>query len=174
MAFGFDRNTQIYDSRVTEEFYIKLLLSFVLIGIPLSPLPNFLVTHYSIKDVIHFWKGKKMNPTAFLFNNCSATKFYWYPFMFPLEDVMHKSIATEHIKLQMKFIVKSRMSPRQVSVFIFIHKTKPKKIADIIYSFVSKFMGVNCHPTLLTDIRQILKRQLKFTLRDINCSTKAL
>lgn len=38
--------------------------------------------------------------------------------MFPLEDVMHKSIATEHIKLQMKFIVKSRMSSRLVSVFI--------------------------------------------------------
>lgn len=73
---------------------------------------------------------EKMNPTALLVNNCSATKFYWYLFMFPLEDVMHKSIATEHIKLQMKFIVKSRMSSRLVSVFIsFINQN-----CSIIYS----------------------------------------
>lgn len=76
----------------------------------------------------HFME--KRNPTALLFNNCSATKFYWYLFMFPLEDVMHKSIATEHIKLQMKFIVKSRMSSRLVSVFIsFINQN-----CSIIYS----------------------------------------
>lgn len=66
---------------------------------------------------------KRKNPTALLFNNCSATKFYWYLFMFPPEDVMHKSIATEHIKLQMKFIVKSRLSPRRVSVFPFFHSS---------------------------------------------------
>lgn len=115
----------------------------------------------------HFME--KRNPTALLFNNCSATKFYWCLFMFPLEDVMHKSIATEHIKLQMKFIVKSRMSSRLVSIY-FIHK--PKLQYNIF--IVSKFMCVNCHPMLLTDIRQILKRQFKFTLPNINCSTKAL
>lgn len=76
----------------------------------------------------HFME--KRNPTAFLFNNCSATKFYWYLFMFPLEDVMHKSIATEHIKLQMKFIVKSRMSSRLVSVFISFRNQN----CSIIYS----------------------------------------
>ena len=87
--------------------------------------PRFLQT---ISNRTHFME--KMNPTALLVNNCSATKFYWYLFMFPLEDVMHKSIATEHIKLQMKFIVKSRMSSRLVSVFIsFINQN-----CSIIYS----------------------------------------
>lgn len=56
--------------------------------------------------------------------------------MFPLEDVMHKSIAMEHIKLQMKFIVKSRMSSRLVSVFIsFINQNCRYNIF-----IVSKFM----------------------------------
>ena len=43
---------------------------------------------------------------------------------------MHKSIATEHIKLQMKFIVKSRMSSRLVSVFISFRNQN----CSIIYS----------------------------------------
>lgn len=131
---------QSYISRIIEETSAKLLLFLV------SSLPFCLQTHILLYPFLNkhaiprmlfiFREGKRMNPTAFLFNNCSATKFYWYPFMFPLEDVMHKSIATEHIKLQMKFIVKSRMSSRLVSVFIFIHKTKTKKTAGIIYSFV--------------------------------------
>lgn len=138
-------------------------------GVDLFSLPLLSSAHTKVYQSYYFCVRKK-NPTAFLCNNCSATKFYWSPSMFPLEDVMHKSIATEHIKLQMKFIVKSRMSSRLVSVFIsFINQNCRYNIF-----IVSKFMCVNCHPTVLTDIRQILKRQFKFTLPNINCSTKAL
>lgn len=144
-------------------FSVKTIIHYILFTC------NVCSTHTKVYQDYCFCVRRK-NPTALLFNNCSATKFYWYPSMFPLEDVMHKSIATEHIKLQMKFIVKSRMSSRLVSVFIsFINQNCRYNIF-----IVSKFMCVNCHPTVLTDIRQILKRQFKFTLPNINCSTKAL
>lgn len=48
---------------------------------------------------------EKRNPTAFLLITVQLQNFIGI-FLCSLEDVMHKSIATEHIKLQMKFIVK--------------------------------------------------------------------
>lgn len=42
---------------------------------------------------------EKMNFIVFFVNNCLVIKFYWYFFMFFLEDVMYKSIVTEYIKL---------------------------------------------------------------------------
>lgn len=91
--------------------------------------------------------------------------------MFPPEDVMHKSIATEHIKLQMKFIVKSRLSPRRVSVFIsFINQ-----YCSGIYFMGSKSMGGNRQPTLLTDIRQEIEKTIGLSglFPNINGPTKS-